>query len=575
GNSSPAGPFDVTGNAFIRGTLQLPSVGTSTASTGYNSQPLDFLASSFASNDGTPIVQHFRWQAEPVSNNTSSPSGKINLLYGPGVDIPAETGLSIASTGVITFAPGQTFPSSAGVTSVSTGSGLLVNGGAGPATGADALTVNTAVIATNTSVTTAVSGGVTTAETFATNAAGTAQSNAETYAASNFLPLTGGTLSGTLNAATVNSTNPYQIGGTNVLTVDGLNNVFVGSPEPATNTGSANTASGVQALYSNTSGYGNTATGFQTLYLNSTGEYNTATGDGALIFDTAGSYNTASGAGALDGITTGNSNTASGYLAGADLVSGSSNITLGFKAGLNFNGAESNNIDIGNNGVAGESGVIRIGGSSQASAYIAGINGVTTGGSATGVVIDGNGNLGTISSSRRYKEDIHDMGAASDGLLRLRPVTFRYKKPYSDGSKPIQYGLIAEEVAEVYPDLVVRNKDGQIETVQYYKLDAMLLNEIQKLSKTNAADQAEMQRLATANAADQAEIANLRKEAQEQQAAIKQLLVQVQSIQQTVARGRSGRPRARVATTAAKKTTKSEVKHLSGETVTSLAASGK
>jgi len=164
----------------------------------------------------------------------------------------------------------------------------------------------------------------------------------------------------------------------------------------------------------------------------------------------------------------------------------------------------------------------------QTATYIAGISGVTTSlNNAVSVLIDSNGNLGTISSSRRYKEDIHDMGAASNGLLRLRPVTFRYKKPYADGSKPIQYGLVAEEVADVYPDLVVRGKDGEVETVQYYKLDAMLLNEIQKLAKEHTADQAEMQKLGEAHAADQAENAKLesqvaeqRKQAQEQQAAM-------------------------------------------------------
>jgi len=88
--------------------------------------------------------------------------------------------------------------------------------------------------------------------------------------------------------------------------------------------------------------------------------------------------------------------------------------------------------------------------------------------------------LGTTSSSRRYKEDIEDMGAASYDLMRLRPVTYRYKKPYADGSKPIQYGLIAEEVAEVYPDLVAHSADGQIQTVKYQVLDSMLLNEVQR-----------------------------------------------------------------------------------------------
>ena len=99
---------------------------------------------------------------------------------------------------------------------------------------------------------------------------------------------------------------------------------------------------------------------------------------------------------------------------------------------------------------------------------------------AVPVLIDSAGQLGTASSSRRYKEDIQDMGDASRGLMRLRPVTFRYQKPFADGSKPIQYGLIAEEVAKVYPDLVARSADGQIETVKYQVLDSMLLNEVQR-----------------------------------------------------------------------------------------------
>ena len=117
----------------------------------------------------------------------------------------------------------------------------------------------------------------------------------------------------------------------------------------------------------------------------------------------------------------------------------------------------------------------------QNSFFAAGVRGITTGNSnAIPVVIDYDGQLGTVSSSRRLKEDIHDMGDTSSGLLRLRPVTFRYRKPFADGSKPIEYGLIAEEVAEVYPDLVAHSADGQIETVKYQVLDSMLLNELQK-----------------------------------------------------------------------------------------------
>jgi hypothetical protein len=188
--------------------------------------------------------------------------------------------------------------------------------------------------------------------------------------------------------------------------------------------------------------------------------------------------------------TTGQNNTFVGYDTGNNfnLPGGQSNIFLGFAAGNNNTGG-SNDIYIGNDGCTSpctEAGVIRIGtAGSQTSTYIAGIYGVTTSiNGAVEVMIDSNGNLGTVSSSRRYKEDIRDMGDASSGLLSLRPVTFRYKKPFDDGSKPIQYGLIAEEVADVYPDLVARSADGQVETVKYQVLNSMLLSELQKQHAT-------------------------------------------------------------------------------------------
>src|SRR5262249_41630858 len=144
-----------------------------------------------------------------------------------------------------------------------------------------------------------------------------------------------------------------------------------------------------------------------------------------------------------------------------------------------------NNIIIGSSsGSAGMANTTIIGdGTNQTRVFITGIRGVTTvNNNASPVVIDSAGQLGTISSSRRFKEDIQDMGSASEDLMRLRPVTFRYKQPFGDGSKPIQYGLIAEEVAEVFPDLVARDADGAIETVKYQLLDSLLLNEMQKLN---------------------------------------------------------------------------------------------
>lgn len=350
----------------------------------------------------------------------------------------------------------------------------------------------------------------------------------------------------TLSGYTINSGNGgFQFAGTQVLSIlPGLFNLYVGQSSGqgsgTGNTGSQNTSVGYQTLFLNTSGGSNTAVGTSSLYNNTTGNDNTAVGNFSLNSNTTGTVNTAAGNNTLIGNTTGSANVAAGdgalfsnsagsrniavgRLSLGGLATGNNNTALGNNAGGGFAGDESNNIDINNGGVAGESGVIRIGDSStQTAAFIAGINGVTTGSSSTStVLIDSNGQLGTIASSRRYKEDIHDMGEASDGLLRLRPVVFRYKMPYADGSKPIQYGLVAEEVAQVYPDLVVRGKDGQLETVQYYKLDAMLLNEMQKLAKEHSVDREEISKL-------QDQIQEQQKQAWDLEASMKKLLDQVQ-----------------------------------------------
>lgn len=150
---------------------------------------------------------------------------------------------------------------------------------------------------------------------------------------------------------------------------------------------------------------------------------------------------------------------------------------------------------IGNGALNTDNNQIVLGNTAITSVFINGVAGQYTNGAGVQVLIGSDGKLGTIPSSRRYKDDIQDMGVASKALLRLRPVTFHYKKPSADGLKPIQYGLIAEEVAEVYPELVARGSDGQIETVQYYKLDVMLLNEVQRLTREQSADQEEIERL--------------------------------------------------------------------------------
>jgi hypothetical protein len=245
-------------------------------------------------------------------------------------------------------------------------------------------------------------------------------------------------------------------------------------------TGVNNTADGAFALTFNTSGGFNTAAGVNALDSNSEGNYNTAVGEDALFNNFNSSDNTAIGYSALYANISGASNTALGQNALAANQTGNFNIAVGATAAANVQG--SYNIDIGSTGSTGDNNTIRIGTiGNQTTFFAAGIYGVSGGNNeAIPVLVDSSGQLVTASSSRRFKEDIQDMGDASRGLMQLRPVTFRYKKPLADGSQPIQYGLIAEEVAEIYPDLVAYSADGQIETVKYQLLDPMLLNEVQR-----------------------------------------------------------------------------------------------
>jgi len=277
----------------------------------------------------------------------------------------------------------------------------------------------------------------------------------------------------------------------------GSNNTAFGKQALSGNTiGTANTATGVQALRTNSTGIDNVANGYFALFSSTTGSSNTAVGRNAAysntigddntavgrdaLYNGTGSSNTAFGRNAAYGSTSGINNTAVGRDALYNTSTGSSNIAIGRDAGFNLT-TGSNNIAIGNGGVAAESATTRIG-SAQTRAFIAGIRGVTTG-SASGipVLIDSNGQLGTVSSSGRVKQEISDMADASSVLSQLRPVTFRYK---AHEGGPLQFGLIAEEVAAVAPELVARKSDGSIETVYYQHLPPMLLNEWQKQQRT-------------------------------------------------------------------------------------------
>jgi hypothetical protein len=249
----------------------------------------------------------------------------------------------------------------------------------------------------------------------------------------------------------------------------GFDNTAVGGAALLHNTsGMRNTASGASALFLNTEGDFNTATGYQALYNNTTGAISTANGAFALFANTSGMRNTAVGTSALQSNTEGNRNTAIGDLALGENTTGDNNTVLGHNAGYNVTTAD-NVICIGAD----------LGGENVSnSCYIGNIFNVTSS-SGSSVFIKANGKLGTITSSRRFKEQIKAMDQASEALFALKPVSFRYKKEI-DPEGISQMGLVAEDVEKVNPDLVVRDKEGKPYSVRYDAVNAMLLNEFLK-----------------------------------------------------------------------------------------------
>ena len=281
----------------------------------------------------------------------------------------------------------------------------------------------------------------------------------------------------------------------------GVNNTGLGYNALYNNTtGSSNTAIGSQALYANTNGTGNNAIGWSAMIANRSGSYNladgylalhsnttgysnTAVGENALGANSVGGGNTAVGAAALVYGQKGSNNTAVGYSTFYNFFfGGSNNIAIGSLAGRQVEHGD-NNIEIGNGGTLTDSGVIRIGTEgTQAATYIAGIqaSGLAV---STGVGITADGRLGVRASSARYKEAVKPMDKASEAILSLKPVTFRYRKELDPKATP-QFGLVAEEVAKVDPDLVARDAAGKPFTVRYDEVNAMLLNEFLKAHAT-------------------------------------------------------------------------------------------
>ena len=248
----------------------------------------------------------------------------------------------------------------------------------------------------------------------------------------------------------------------------GIQNTAVGAQALKNNTANDNSAEGFQALVNNTTGFGNTATGWRALFQNTTGFHNTADGFSALLRNTVGNHNTANGDEALGSNTTGNFNTTDGAHSLENNTTGSGNTALGFGAGDNVTTA--NNVICIGSGVEGAN--------VSNSCYIGSVFGQTSS-VGTAVFINSSGKLGTITSSRRFKEEIKPMAQASEALFALKPVIFRYKKEIEPEKIP-QFGLVAEDVEAVNPDLVVRDADGKAYTVRYEAVNAMLLNEFLK-----------------------------------------------------------------------------------------------
>jgi endosialidase-like protein len=263
--------------------------------------------------------------------------------------------------------------------------------------------------------------------------------------------------------------------------------------------GSFNTAVGAYALQDNTTIGQNTATGWSALTDNSEGGLDSAFGSGALRSNTSGNANTAVGATALEENTSGKSNSALGTGALLENISGEKNTALGMKALLLSTGnnniaigwgaggaltSGNNNIYLGAGGGEEESNAIRIG-SNQTKAFLAGV--ATSAVTGSTVVVNGEGQLGTTPSSRRFKKDIRPVGAQVKGLMELRPVSFRYRQSVAQGPNPLQFGLIAEQVEKVYPNLVIHGRDGRPSAVAYQELPALLLAQVQKQQRQNNA----------------------------------------------------------------------------------------
>ena len=461
----------------VLGKLNLPALGTATASAAFNSRPQDFVASAYNSSSKAAVPQTFQWQAEPASNDTATPSGTLNLLYGSGTTTPAETGLKISSKGLITFATGQTLPTVSGnetvngnlsATGVVTGSryqigsnlfafgsyadgnaflgfagNTTMTGASNTATGVTALQSNTTGSSDTASGVNALKSNTTGEDNTATGAYVLSYNTTGSF--------------NTASGAVVLNSN-----------TTGADNTGYGAFVLRDNTtGSDNTASGAYALYSNTTSSSNTASGAYALYSN-TGSSNMASGAYALYSNTTGSSNTAIGSDALYNNTTGSFNTAIGTIAGSD--PSTPGLTNSTAIGAFADVAESNALVLGS--TAAQNGIANV---------LVGIDVSSPTNILT--VLQGGGNAiadgWSTYSSRRWKTNIHLLENALSKVEQLRGVSYDLK----DSGKH-EIGVIAEEVGQVVPEVVSYEKNGKdARGVDYSRLTALLIEAVKQQQK--------------------------------------------------------------------------------------------
>ncbi len=535
-----------TGTTAINvvGNLNLPALGTATASAGFNSRPQDFVASVFNSSTAKAVPQTFQWQAEPLNNDKSTATGTLNLLHASGTATPAETGLKIANNGQITFAAGQTFPTVTGnetVTGDLTASELIST----VATGTAPLKVTSTTEVANLNA--SLLGGKA-ASAFATLGANTFTGNQ--------------TVNGNLSATGVVSASSYQIG-SEVFAFGNSSqeNAFLGFTGNTTNTGGQNTATGTYALGANTTGSGNTAIGRQALGINTTGSYNTALGWNAGYSFPPGSNNTFVGANALE-LYGAIYNNATAIGANAE-VAASNALVLGSINGVN--GASANtsvgigttapaatlHLDlldqnngafdyllIGNTSTKGleffDSGAgvdirsfgvplfINYAGQNTLLNYTGGRVGIgTVGETPTNLLTLQNGGGPAIAdgwntySSRRWKTNIQTLHGALAKVEQLRGVSYDLK---ANGQHEV--GVIAEEVGAVVPEVVSYEKNGKdAQGVDYSRLTALLIEAVKQQQLEISALRRQLQRRAAKEAALESRLEQLEQDRSETQLA--------------------------------------------------------